>query len=110
MARVLVVDDDAQQLGLRCMLLETAGHEVAAAQSAAAALDSYRERRPHVVVMDLRLPRVADGVGLLSDLGADARVVVLTGMGLESLPAGAARLLKKPCSSQALLRAIAELA
>lgn len=110
MARVLVVDDDAQQLGVRCMLLESAGHEVSGAQSAEAALDAFRRRPPEVVVMDLRLPEVSDGEGLLRDLGPDARVLVLTGLRLNAPPAGAARVLRKPCSSQTLLRAVAELA
>jgi len=55
MARVLVVEDDAQQLGMRCMVLRAAGHEVTAAQSPAAAIDSFRDHRPDIVVMDLRL-------------------------------------------------------
>ncbi|HZU28408.1 MAG TPA: response regulator [Bryobacteraceae bacterium] len=110
MARVLVVEDDAQQLGMRCMVLRAAGHEVTAAQSPAAAIDSFRDHRPDIVVMDLRLPRISDGEDLLRGLGPDARVLVLTGAALQTPPLGAARVLKKPCSSQVLLRAIAEMA
>ena len=110
MARVLVVEDDAAQLDLRCMVLKKAGHEVARADSAASARKSFREWRPQVVIMDLKLPRLADGVDLARELGGDARVLVLTGARLDDPPEGAARLLKKPCSSGVLLRTIAELA
>jgi CheY-like chemotaxis protein len=111
MGRLLVVDDDSEQLDVRCLVLRNAGHDVASALSAAAALESFETRRPDLVIMDLRLPRVEDGMRLLRELGAEARVVVLTGSRLQdgSVP-GAARVLKKPCSSKTLLRAIAELA
>ena len=34
MCRLLVADDDVQQLGIRKLLLEAAGHEVAVAENA----------------------------------------------------------------------------
>ncbi len=110
MARLLVVDDDAEQLGLRCLVLRNAGHDVVPAQSRTAALASFQAHRPDLVVMDLRLPRTEDGLELLQDLGAEARVVVLSGAGVEGAVDGAARVLKKPCSLRTLLRVVSELA
>lgn len=111
MRRVLVVDDDAAQLNVRCLVLRNAGYEVASAPSPADAMASYRTSRPDVVVMDLKLPRIEDGIGLLHDLGPDARVVVLTGAKVPpNAVSDGARVLKKPCSCESLLRVIAELA
>jgi len=110
MARILVVDDDSEQAEMRCVLLREGGHDATAAYSPEAALKSYRRRRPDVVLMDLKLPRAEDGMGLLRDLGPEARVVILSGSRVIPSVDGAARVLRKPCSSATLLKAIRELA
>lgn len=82
MARILVVDDDAEQLRLRRMVLERRGHEVAVAGSRAAALALLGEFNPRCVLMDLRLPDAEDGLALIRDIRAEApatHVFVLTG-------------------------------
>src|SRR5262249_8078169 len=61
--RVLVVEDDP---GLRLALrraLEGAGYEVAAAGDAVTAAERFAGVRPHLVVLDLMLPR-GDGLEL----------------------------------------------
>lgn len=82
MARILVVDDDAQQLELRRMVLERRGHEVAAADGRAAALQALDEFKPGCVLMDLRLPGAAEGLALIRAIKAHSpgvEVIVLTG-------------------------------
>ncbi|HTP87625.1 MAG TPA: response regulator [Bryobacteraceae bacterium] len=103
MATVLVVDDDADQLDLRAMALRGAGHTVleAADVASAAACDTA-----DLVVMDLRLPTIADGLRLIASLGSRAPIIVLTGGAAENLPV--ARVLRKPCRSRLLLDTIAE--
>ncbi|MDP2999666.1 MAG: response regulator, partial [Bryobacterales bacterium] len=61
MARLLVVEDDADQSELRRLLFERAGHEVEVAARARAAARACATRPPDVVVMDLHLPRAGDG-------------------------------------------------
>lgn len=82
MARILVVDDDAEQLRLRRMILEKHGHEVTVAACAAEALAVCKEQDPRCVLMDLRMPTAADGLELIRGIKSAkpaTGVVVLTG-------------------------------
>jgi CheY-like chemotaxis protein len=82
MCRVLVVDDDIQQLGIRKLLLEAAGHEIALAEDVPAARRLLAELRPHVMVMDLRLPQLKDGLSLIRCVVEErhaAKIIVLSG-------------------------------
>ncbi len=54
--RVLVVDDDSNNLMLEHDLLERAGFEVLEAENAADAIAIARRERPDVIAMDVRLP------------------------------------------------------
>jgi len=103
---VLLVEDDRDQLGVRALLLEREGYAVLTAADADAALGQMETRPPGVVVMDLRLPKIEDGLRLISGIGARAPVIVLTGGRVSDLPV--VRVLKKPCRSRVLLDAIAE--
>ena len=67
MATVLLVEDDPDQLDLRRELLEHAGHTVFPAASAAVAL---AHPPAQVAVVDLRVPTLADGLGLIETLQA----------------------------------------
>lgn len=111
MGLVLVVEDDPEQLAMRGLLIESAGHQVVEARSAAEAVAQMGALAPGVVVMDLRLPKAEDGVALIRRLGSRARVIVLTGSSLssvEGLPVF--RAFQKPCRTPALLAAIQEAA
>ncbi|MBE0659495.1 MAG: response regulator [Bryobacteraceae bacterium] len=82
MAKILVVDDDAEQLNLRRMILERRGHEVALAGSRAGALALLGDFRPRCVLMDLRLPTAGEGLALIREIKAaspEAEIYVLTG-------------------------------
>ena len=66
--RVLVVDDDPA-IRLVCRETLTArGHEVLEAESCREAIRVVRERRPHLLVIDVNLPD-GDGFSLLESLG-----------------------------------------
>jgi CheY-like chemotaxis protein len=80
--KVLVVDDDLEQLSIRMMLLEKSGFEVVKATDANDALERASQNRPNCVLMDLNLPTYADGLALIHDLKAldgNMRLFVLTG-------------------------------
>jgi PAS domain S-box-containing protein len=56
LARVLVVDDEAELAGVMRDILESAGYEVAVAESGAVALELLAAARFDVLVSDLRMP------------------------------------------------------
>ena len=66
--RVLIADDDRDQLAIREMLLRSFGFEVLAACNHEAALEMTRKSNPSCAVLDLRLPDEAAGRQLIRDL------------------------------------------
>jgi DNA-binding response OmpR family regulator len=110
MRSVLLVEDDHDQLEVRSMLLEAAGHRVAGAASAAAAYEAFCRSEPEVVIMDLRLPRTEDGLALIRRMrerSEAVRIIVLSGCpsDLTGLPESALvdSCLMKPARSRQLL-------
>lgn len=119
MARILIVEDDPDQLFLRRLILERAGHAVIAAAAPAAALDAIRSAAEpfHCVVMDLRLPAAEDGRALirnLKDAAQDLPIVVLSGRPQELTSTPESQLvlatLSKPVRTENLLKTLARLA
>jgi circadian clock protein KaiC len=70
MARILVVDDEADERFLLRRAFERAGHEVSDADDGAAALAIARESPPDLVVTDMMMP-VMDGAELIRRLRSD---------------------------------------
>ena len=56
MKKVLVVDDNANNLMLEKDLLEVAGFEVFVSENAADAIAIARKEKPDIILMDVRLP------------------------------------------------------
>lgn len=56
MARILVVEDNADNMLLTSMLLESVGHTVLGAVDAEAGLMLARTGRPDLILMDIQLP------------------------------------------------------
>ncbi len=117
MGRLLVVEDDPEQLELRRLLLERVGHTVWTASSAAEAWRRFLENQPKLVILDLRLPRTEDGLDLIRRIrgaGGETRLLVLSGWthDLEDLPERAMvdHVLMKPVRSSKLLEMAAKLA
>jgi CheY-like chemotaxis protein len=82
MARILVADDDADQVTLHHALLTAYGHQVFTALSAAEALQHVGQCSPDLVVVDLRMPCAADGMGLIRAIresGYLAHIILLSG-------------------------------
>jgi uncharacterized protein (TIGR00251 family) len=81
--KLLLADDDADQLELRSMTLSNAGYEICAATDVPTALRLASERCPEAAVVDLRLPTQDLGLHLirgLKKLNSRLRVIVLTGI------------------------------
>lgn len=107
--RILIVEDDTLVgIGLRSQL-EKLGHEVVGqASSAAEGKSLYREKKPDVVLMDIRLDG-ADGINLATELLAERRcpMVILSAYGDKELierasSAGVFGYLIKPVTAEGL--------
>src|SRR5438132_12880097 len=88
MCRILVADDDQEQLDLRKLLLEAAGHVVARALDPRETIRLVQEGDAELVIMDLRFPNAAgtpdsaEGLALIRGIraaGCRAPVIVLSG-------------------------------
>ena len=105
MAKVLVIDDEATIRWAIEQTLRTAGHEVAVAETAAEGLALYRQMRPDVVFLDVRLPD-QNGLVVLKEIederGQETAVIVMSAFGEgsctqeEALALGAQSCLNKP--------------
>lgn len=113
--RLLLVDDHpVVRMGLAAMLAEHADMEVVAqAGDGEAAVRLYREHRPDITLMDMRMPGMsgADAIAALRAIDPGARVLVLTTYGADedvfrALSAGARGYLLKGTFPEAVLEAI----
>ncbi len=60
MARILLVEDDQDNISLLTRLLTHHGHEIEVADNAAAAFDQAQSFSPQMILMDLELPPTPD--------------------------------------------------
>ena len=113
---VYVIDDDDAARDSLKFLVECAGHEVRAFDSAIAFLSALGEDgRPPLgcIVTDVRMPEMT-GVELVDELkarGVREPVIVITGhadvpMAIQAMKAGVADFIEKPFSDDAILTAI----
>ena len=118
LARVLVVDDEAERADLMRDMLESAGYDVAVAESGAVALELLATVHFDALVSDLRMPDM-DGATLWREVTQRhptlaRRVLFVTGDTLspaarEFLREAAASALDKPFSKAELLARVAAL-
>lgn len=113
MSTVLIVDD-AEFLRMRISkMLTSKGYEVLQADNGFNAVNTYKNSRPDLVLMDITMPEM-DGLTALKEIRAadpNARVIMLTALGqdsivLEALKAGAKDFVVKPFDSDRVLTAI----
>src|SRR5438105_9047079 len=106
MARILVVDDDADIRSMLETALQLAGHEVHVAPDGRQAIESYQRAPADVVVLDIFMPE-KEGIETLLELRqrfANAKIIVMSGGGrlgtrdflAHAAQLGAARTIAKP--------------
>ena len=71
MPKVLVVDDDPDFVKVTSKILEKAGHEVVSAANGAKALKTMREDTPDVVLLDIMMSYILDGLDVSREMAGD---------------------------------------
>jgi DNA-binding response OmpR family regulator len=111
---VLLADDDREIALAASLRLRAAGYQVDQTHDGAAALERIHERRPDLLILDIRMPRL-DGFEVLSRLRADEAtsslpVIMLSANAAEkararALELGARFFISKPYNGRVLLQA-----
>ncbi|MCU7837290.1 MAG: sigma-54 dependent transcriptional regulator [gamma proteobacterium symbiont of Taylorina sp.] len=114
-AYILVVDDEPDIRQLVKEILEDEGYEVETAENGQMARESFRIRRPELVLLDIWMPDI-DGISLLKEWSenneiGDSPVIMMSGHGsvetaVEATRLGAYDFLEKPLSLAKLLLTI----
>jgi DNA-binding NtrC family response regulator len=114
--KVLAVDDDAQTLEYISAALDQPGVKITAITDARIAFDLFVRSRPHLVLLDLRMPGIG-GMELLEQMVATdptVEVILVTSdysvdSAVEAVQKGASDYLTKPIDVKKLRRRIGEL-
>jgi CheY-like chemotaxis protein len=114
-ARILLVDDEPDQVEMYGLALADAGFDVVSATTGGEAVSRARELRPSLIVLDVRLPDMT-GWDVCTALRQDPRtedipIVILTAaatatLAMDAANAGCAAYLLKPCYPDELTTAI----
>lgn len=104
-ARILLIEDNAQNQYLTTFLLERGGHEVIAAENGARGLALARSRRPDLILLDIQLPGM-DGHAVARAIKSDPElrdipIIAVTSYAMvgdreKCLEAGAEGYIEKP--------------
>ncbi|MFI5338600.1 MAG: response regulator [Candidatus Methylomirabilales bacterium] len=113
MPRVLVVDDEPAIVDLLREFLAAKGYEVLTASEGEEALRKVKEERPHLILLDVRLPKMG-GLEVLKrvrEIDHEAGVIMVTAVneeetGNQALQMGAFDYITKPLDFQYLERSL----
>jgi len=113
MPRVLVVDDEPDAVELLKEFLTVKGYDVVTASSGEEALRKLKEERPHLMLLDIRMPMM-DGLEVLRrarEIDKEVGIIMVTAVneestGREALKMGAFDYITKPLDFNYLERAL----
>ena len=109
MARILVVDDEPEVGNMLKKFLTKKGHDVYTALNGEEALEVVKKERPHIVLLDIIMPKM-DGIECLKrirEIDKEVGVIMITAVkqeevGKQALKLGAFDYITKPLSLQSL--------
>jgi DNA-binding NtrC family response regulator len=116
MARILVIEDDADVQALMRDVLNESGHLVFLANDGREGLSRYRHERPDLVITDIFMPE-RNGLDVILELApTHAKIIAMSGGGDldrgdhldDAIYFGACRSLAKPFTANALISAVDE--
>jgi DNA-binding response OmpR family regulator len=113
MARILVVDDEPDAVELLQEFLTAKGYDVIIASDGEEALRQVKEHRPHLILLDVRMPKL-NGMEVLKrvrEIDHEVGVIMVTAVneeetGREALKMGAFDYITKPLDLQYLERSL----
>ncbi|MCI0371142.1 MAG: response regulator [candidate division NC10 bacterium] len=113
MAKVLVVDDEPEAVELLVEFLSSKGYAVLTATNGEEALRRVKEDRPHLVLLDVRMPKM-DGMETLRrirEIDPEMGVIMVTAVneedvGRKALEMGAFDYIVKPLDLKYLERSL----
>ena len=114
MARILVIDDDAEMRSMLSQTLSVAGHEVALAEDGKQGMKEHRATPADLVITDIFMPE-KDGIEVIMELRRDFPKLLIiamsgnpAGMNLLNITQklGVARILEKPFQPGELLTTV----
>ena len=119
MARILVIEDDAQVRAMLRQMLERAGYEVVEAPDGRAGVRLYRQEKADLIITDLIMPE-KEGIETITELRRDfpdVKIIAISGGGriapevylrmARSL--GALRTFAKPIERKEIIETVQEL-
>ena len=113
MPRVLVVDDEQDAVELLSEFLTAKGYEVTTARDGEEALKRVKEDRPHLILLDVRMPKM-NGLEVLQrvkEIDREVGVIMVTAVneeevGRRALQMGAFDYIVKPLDLKYLERSL----
>lgn len=82
---VLIVDDDISLLETTAYMIETLGYDVVTAHNGIEAVEKYKEIKPSLVLMDIKMPKMDgfDAFFKIKNYDSDAKVVLITAYSMD---------------------------
>ncbi len=113
MARVLVVDDEPDAVELLQEFLTSKGYDVITAQDGEGALRKVKEERPHLILLDVRMPGMnrLEVLKRAREIDHEVGVIMVTAVneeetGRQALDLGAFDYITKPLDLKYLERSL----
>lgn len=82
---VLLVDDDSDLLENTAFMVRSMGYDVVTAENGLEAVEKYKEIKPDLVIMDVKMPKMDgfDAFFKMKQYDSDAKVVLITAYSID---------------------------